>query len=745
MTDIKIRKDKLYTKNKKHTLPNKVHVKNLLFTMVCVLSVLAAKDNIWLCVLPLVMMQIATAEISVYIAAVAAVVYYVSTFFATAYYVPCVAFVVVYLMGRYLLLGSRIKPVWFSVAVFAVGKLYVLSFGYESVYFAAFAVELVAVCFLPQIVTEGLQTVLTCRENLSPMQLCSTAAALLTIATALDAVRIYGLNLSVSFLFACAVYFILRSNIPLSLTAFICTAVAVCQDKNFSFLFIGFFVIYLGSSALLDKGEKGYLYTVFLAAAVSLLFVTRFNSFVFLTVTAVSLASAFVANKFLGPGINKNNVHTSNEKDYLQLVQKIDKLNQCFSFLGHTVIDISNLMAKEDIPKDVGDMVAQKLCRRCKNNMLCWQEHYNHTQKQFSSCGYNLQKGREISFDSQFQSRCGKTEQLREEFVQAYRLENAKQLISRSGRHNQKILQNQFLIISSVLQDISRQAANSGVVNTAFTYKLGNFLAAMGINADYCVCYHNKPRCVISARDSIEQKQLEKIKLKLEAMYTEKFAQPVVVQTDTEWIYSFCQQTQYICEFGLQSKSRMAVCGDTCQMFSTEEYTYLILADGMGTGAYASAESNTAVTMLQSLLSSGVKVPTALEITNTAINLKGTGQSCVAVDVLAVDCCSGNCTLYKAGGAAAWAVNNGRIKKLYKDSLPVGIMKETKIAQLQFGLDNGGYIIITSDGVEMCEELLCRTQLMAEKLSAEETAQYIIKDQNGEDDATVAVLQLLRR
>ena len=170
--------------------------------------------------------------------------------------------------------------------------------------------------------------------------------ALLLTAGALSGVNIYGFNMPVCFLFSAAIYFIAKESIPLSLVSFICMSVAVCQDKNFSFLFAGFMVIYLGSSTLIAKREKGYLCTALLALTVSLLFITKFNSFVFLTVTATSLCAVFIADKYLPFAKVEKDAETVGEKDYIQLTQQIDKLNRCFNFLGHTVADISNLMTK---------------------------------------------------------------------------------------------------------------------------------------------------------------------------------------------------------------------------------------------------------------------------------------------------------------------------------------------------------------------------------------------------------------
>lgn len=741
-TDIK--RKKLYIQKEKRWVVLLTEIKEKPLILMCILALFAVKNNSFMCVLPIVIMQMCTDKISMYLCGSVSVAYYISTLLHTAFYVPCISFVMVYLLGDYMLQQGKIKPVWFAVAVFAVSKLYALSFGYQTVYFAVFAVETLALIMLPSVVYDGFKLIKKGMDRFLPIQLFETSAALLFTAAVLSGINIYGFNLPVCFLFSAAMYFISKENIPLSLTSFICMAVAVCQDKNFSFLFAGFMVIYLGSSTLVSKGEKGYLYTALLALTVSLIFITKFNSFVFLTVTASSLCAVFIADKYIPFSKVKAEVQTEGEKDYIQLTQQIDRLNRCFNFLGNTVIDISNLMTKEDVPKDIADMAANKICRKCKNSTFCWQENYSYTQNQFSSFAAALQQGKTAEFDSLFLTRCDKAEILRQEFATANRLENAKQLVYRNGKHNQKILQNQFLIISQVLEDITRRASTTGVVNAACTYTINNLLYTMGKRVQYCTCYQNKAKCIIVSTDDFTHNELERIKIKLENIYGERFVQAEKTQTDNGMLYTFYQKPQYACEFETYSKSRYGVCGDICEFFQSEENAFVILADGMGTGSFAAAESRTAVTMLKNLLSSGVKPETAIEITNTAINLKGTGQSCVALDVLCADCVSGKCTVYKAGAAETVVINKGRIIKLYKDSLPIGILKETKIAKSEFVLENGGTVFMVSDGVEMNEEIMRKIKLMNNKLTVKEMSRFIADNGKNTDDATAGVLRIVR-
>ena len=196
--------------------------------------------------------------------------------------------------------------------------------------------------------------------------------------------------------------------------------------------------------------------------------------------------------------------------------------------------------------------------------------------------------------------------------------------------------------------------------------------------------------------------------------------------------------------FSTISKSRFANCGDICESITAGEYIYVILTDGMGTGSFAAAESRTAIAMLKSLLSAGISMQNAVDTANIALNLKGTGQSCVSLDILQINRYSGQSCICKAGGANSFLISGGGSRLLSADSLPIGILKETKIAQLDFTLKNGDGVVLMSDGAKADKKQVHKLALMSQKCTANEMAQQFIKEQNGEDDTTIVAIKLTR-
>ena len=711
-----------------------------------VLMLFSQYGDVSLASLVLVYLITAKKRTTKYIIGIVSTVHFSFTFLHTAEYVPYISFILVYFIAEYLLDKNGSKAVYPAVITFAAAKTYLLSFGYEGFYWAVFAVEVSAVILLPDAVEKGFEILHNNQPISEFIQLFDTMAALLIVALALDGVKLNGLRLSAAFLLGAAFFYGVKNNVALSLTAVWAMMLSICTERHFLFLFAGYAVIYIMGTYLLNRGWQGYIILAAGAMAVCVLFISQFNSIVFVTTTccAVVLCIAAVKTTSARTLYAEGENIIAGEKEYLDLLGKIQKLNRCFSFLGHTVIDISQLIAKDFVPDQTEDMVASEVCRKCKNNPLCWQENFSYTQNQFSQYAYNLAKGKNPQFDSLLLSRCDKTEQLIASFMSAGNLTATQRLLASAARHNQKILQNQFISMAEILRQITVNTGRSGTVNTMATAAMDRFLQNIGKKVNHCLCYQNRDKCVISTSEDYSPQEIYRIKTKLEGLYNTNFNLPVIEQEEDNIIYTFCQTPEYRCEYSSKSVAHHGNCGDCCEFFETEDTAFVVLADGMGTGSFAAAESRTAVEMLKSMLCASVHPLQALEIINIAINLKGTGQSCVAVDILAVDLYTGKAEIYKAGGAQTVFIGGDRAKILYKDSLPVGILKDTKTACVDISLRAGDSVVLVSDGVETDEALLDKLFILNRFDNVENTAQVTAQNNISDDDATAAAVKLVR-
>lgn len=739
----------IYSVSKKKTdILSKINIRDKGEVLLCTIALFSSFNDYSTSFIALLFLQMCKSKINMYLCSAISIIYFSTTVIKTAFYIPYIAFIFIYVISDYIIenSGGKIKPVYAASFTFAVSKIYLLSFGFESTFWFMFIMETISLIVLPQCMKDGLKILKKNNYCIEPSEIFDVSSVLLVTAVALEGIKINGIIPSVCFLLAASILYEEKGNVTISMTSAICLFLSLSQSNNFSYLFSGFFIIYIGAVAFTYKDIKKYIVLCVLSLCVSLAFIIKFNSFVFLTTTAISLAICIVVDKSRIIENNQNIQSTSDsvgEGDYLRLMNKLDKLNRCYRFIGHTVIDISNLLTRDEIPQEVENIVSNEICRKCKNITYCWQENYSYTQKQFTNYTKALQKHIQPSFDSRFYSICDNIDKLEKSFINTDRLMTTQKLVHSAAMHNQKILQNQFLVMAQSLKEITYQSNKNGIANMSITHEINDYLKNMGKNVNYCICYQNSNKCVINVNDYFEEGEVYKLKTKLELLYGAKFNIPTREQDEENIVYTFCQIPMFIGEIGVKNTSRYSVCGDSCKIINTDEYTYIILADGMGTGTFAAAESKTAITMMESLLSAQVEINTALEIVNIALNLKGTGQSCVSLDILRVNLNNGKSNIYKAGGASSLVITDSNTLEIYNDSLPVGILKDVKISEHDFVLNNGDMVAILSDGIDLHNGIIPKLKLMGTDHTADEISDYILDNCKSVDDGTVAVFKLI--
>ena len=149
------------------------------------------------------------------------------------------------------------------------------------------------------------------------------------------------------------------------------------------------------------------------------------------------------------------------------------------------------------------------------------------------------------------------------------------------------------------------------------------------------------------------------------------------------------------------NKKGEELCGDKVESVVNGDYTTLVLADGMGSGAEAHAESSMTVRLLRQFLKAGIQPASALKTLNTALTLRcQEGGGFTTIDLLALDRRTGAATLYKYGAAASYVKRGGTVTRLEGGSLPAGL-QDTRQPPEATGihLEPGSVLVMVSDGV----------------------------------------------
>lgn len=123
------------------------------------------------------------------------------------------------------------------------------------------------------------------------------------------------------------------------------------------------------------------------------------------------------------------------------------------------------------------------------------------------------------------------------------------------------------------------------------------------------------------------------------------------------------------------------------------------ISDGMGTGQRASVESVAATDLLCNFIHAGVKISTALELINSALLLRSSGESFATMDVCAVRLSDGCLIMYKNGAASGYIITDKGAIRVDSDSLPFGVVESYgEIKSEVYTVDKSAVVVMMSDG-----------------------------------------------
>ncbi len=200
-----------------------------------------------------------------------------------------------------------------------------------------------------------------------------------------------------------------------------------------------------------------------------------------------------------------------------------------------------------------------------------------------------------------------------------------------------------------------------------------------------------------------------------------------------------------------EPKQGQAACGDTILHFQRDNKYFVILCDGMGSGAAAMSESRLTARLFSEFLKAGFEKETAVNMINSALALKADQESFSTVDLLEIDLETGVCEFLKIGSAQSFLKTKSNIEVISSKALPVGILENIEVAGEQRELKPGDMILMVSDGVGEAGSGVLKNDwikklLMMENRSDEELSRLILAGAKARmkfsDDMTCAVIRI---
>ena len=440
---------------------------------------------------------------------------------------------------------------------------------------------------------------------------------------------------------------------------------------------------------------------------------------------------------------------------YDSTMQTISTRLQFMSEAIHSVredtSEIAALLQKQK-PEPVKEAVCDRICAGCKAQHHCWELQHTQTDAAFSEM--ERQPVSTLPEVPESLSDCLHTKQLQQQFYrEKRRVQMETMQISRmdASRH---ILFEQLQATEDLIASVGDRMTVR--YSTELTDRICCFLERYGYDFDYVIAYYTakerlvvelycKSRSIGSCMPAICHMLSESLGIALQEL------EPV--RTRSTMRYRMCQAMrdqleQYTISIPATEEAEMS--GDTSIRFQDGTgCTYIVLSDGMGTGANAAIESKMTAEMFRKLICSGISDMAAVRLMNGLMVTKSAGEAFATLDAARVDLDEGTLTLLKAGAASTLIRQGNTILRVCAPTFPIGSTAVSDLYEKQILLSENDVFVMVSDGIHETEysfikELLLSTddiRRMAEEICAKAD---IFSGGKHRDDITVTVVKLCR-
>lgn len=489
-------------------------------------------------------------------------------------------------------------------------------------------------------------------------------------------------------------------------------------------------------------GTAGLLYEVFIASVVFVTLPER----VFRALTAWLLPAG-------GDGADRR-------RGYVR--QRLEATAQAFQTVYEN-LRTSFLPGRDsgENPARIFDRAADRVCSRCPLRDACWQRDYQATAGALNDgLPAMLERGKCLPSDLPpwFTSRCIHIKEL----LEAADGELAALLYRR--RYQSRLQESRAAVcrqygeLSRVLGEAALELSRELTPDPVRERRLRRYLAGREIEGETAVFFdeHGRLRAEVLAR---EGKALadEETRRALSRIFSLELrpAQTNAERGRTRVVFAQAEPLAVTAGVAARKRDGETVSGDSGAWFKGEDgVLWLLLCDGMGSGAEAGRESDLAIRLLEKFLKAGMVPEAALKTLNSALALRGEAEGgFTTVDLCRLDLFTGEGAVYKFGAAPTYLNKKGTVVRITGSALPAGLTAggEPDPDVTPFHVEPGDCVLMVTDGVTDGEEDEWLRGMLTgfDGVSPKELARKVLEESAAHaaspDDRTVIVLQVCRR
>ena len=389
--------------------------------------------------------------------------------------------------------------------------------------------------------------------------------------------------------------------------------------------------------------------------------------------------------------------------------RKLEETAQAFRTLYESMRAAFYVPRNDNDIAEVFDRAAGRVCRNCTLRGTCWERDYVTTFNALNDATEAmLARGRGEAGDFQryFSDRCLHFNAFLGAVNEELTALLARRQYNSRVRESRAAVCRQYGELSSLLLAAASELGEELAPDPKVLGRLRQQLALLGVEAGAEAGRDSRGLLVIRllGEDSRVLERPEELSALSQALGV-----PLCAEREED-ILLLRQQEPLMAVAGVagRRKDGETVSGDSGTYFKGPGgQLFVLLCDGMGSGAAANRESSLAVRLLEQFLQAGVDTEHALLTLNSALALRGEEEGgFTTVDLLQVDLFTGAGTVFKFGAAPTYLKHGEEVRRLTGNSLPAGLtaQERTMPDRLPVQLEPGDCVLMVSDGVAGTED-----------------------------------------
>ncbi len=389
--------------------------------------------------------------------------------------------------------------------------------------------------------------------------------------------------------------------------------------------------------------------------------------------------------------------------------------------VSRSVAAVSRRLSRHAAP-DMGTLYRQSceaVCGNCPLGGVCWGQHGEEMRAALEAATPVLRRQGELTVEQLTgypATNCRQRERLTAHITRSYEQHLAREGAWQRLQELQQAVEDQFSGTGELLRGLTARLEDPRQVDVDLSGQVLTVCEDCGMTVRDALCTRDEGnRLTVDILASADSEPLTAGRWlrRMEQVCGREFSPPAVARWGGQCRLTLTEAPRYGVEWAISQQQREgeALCGDTADVVTLETGVLAVLSDGMGTGGRAAVDSAMAAGITARLWQAGYSPAGILQTVNAALLVKSREETLATLDVAVIDTHSGRLDSYKAGAAVTLLRCGGRVSRLERSSLPVGILRDIRFEHSHDRLVAGDILLLLSDGaiaagVAPVEELL---------------------------------------